>query len=155
MIKKCLTTIIVILSILMCIPAVESSIGKPDLIIKNIIVEGYGHHAPPYQQLCCRVKNIGDAPVDETIYVTIIVYGIFIFPIRRIEIFEGFEKLVGELSRGETIDIIFAYERDFPILGFFLFNGKVNPDRTIDESNFLNNCDIDHALRLGISWFDL
>ena len=153
MIKNCLTTIIVISLILIYIPMVESSSSKPDLIVKNIVVKEYGHHVPPYQMLYCRVKNIGDGSVDEPIFVTINVYRcIFLFPIRLIEIFEDFEKPVGELSPGETIDIDFAYDFDLPGFGIFQFDIEVNPDKIIDESNFLNNNDIDYVFRFGTWW---
>ena len=137
-------------------PAVESNPGKPDLIIENIIIEEYGHHVPPNQMLCCRVKNIGDAAVEEKICVSIQVYRcLFRFPIRFIGTYEGSSNPLTPLNSGETIDIEFAYDYNIPGFGFFQFKAEVNPDEIIDESNFQNNDYTEYDFRLFYWWTEL
>lgn len=158
--KKITKVITCFILVLMLFPIVEASEEmsnlveeKPDLIIENIIVEEYGHHVPSYQRLCCRVKNIGDASVEEIIFVSVQVYlCLFWFPIRSIGTYEGSINPITGLEPGETIDIEFAYYYDFPIFGFFQFNAKVNPDETIDESNYQNNAYSELDFRFVFWW---
>jgi len=152
-VKKSLAVFVICLLMLISIPPVASSEGEPDLDIKNIIIEiDYGHHPWPYISFYCRVKNIGNSPVEDTIVVTVRAYRcLFLLPIYYVDTFEGKSKLGCILDPGETIDIYFAND-GFPRDGLYWFFAEVNPGKTIDESNYFNNYYIELALRIGPFW---
>ncbi|MCJ7696862.1 MAG: hypothetical protein MUO73_00825, partial [Thermoplasmata archaeon] len=71
-IKKGLGVTVVLLFLsITCLPIVNASEGKPDLIIENITIEP---GTQIYTEECyCKIKNIGDSPAGDEIEVRIIV----------------------------------------------------------------------------------
>lgn len=120
--------------------AVLASEEKPDLIIVDIVTKPV---YPEEDKYLCRVKNVGNGTVtaDEFIDVHITVKRLFlgIFPFRTVRSYQVGGNYGNGLSPGETIDILFAYESDLPVYGIYRYDCVVNPDHSIDESNYGNN----------------
>jgi hypothetical protein len=131
--------------------------NKPDLVITDIIVEKLEYRNSPWPEFYfyCRVKNIGNTPVEKTIEVTISAFKcVLLFPIAYVDTFQGQSKTGKILKPGETVDIYFANDFDFLNLGVYLFCAKVNTRKIIDESNYDNNYYRERAINLGLSWID-
>jgi len=137
-IKKGLGVTVVLLFLsTTCIPVLASE-GKPDLIIEDIITKPDN---PLEDKFFCRVKNVGNATIMEIIDVDVIVKRLFlgIFPIRTVRSYHVGGNNGDGLSPGETRDFLFAYGSYLPIRGIYRYNCVVNPDHSIDESNYNNN----------------
>jgi len=157
-IKKGLGVIILLLFLsTTCLPIVNASEGKPDLIIEDLLI--LPGHQPGEEEFRCQVKNVGDAstPSDKFIDITVTVrwktFGLLpLIPVRKFT-----ASAANSLAPGETNNIPFAYSDSMPIFGFYEFYCTVNPKATIDESNYQNNLKTETVLfilRLSLnSWF--
>ena len=136
---------------------VLASEEKPDLIIEDLLI--LPGHQPGEEEFRCRVKNVGDAstPSDKFIDITVTLrwktFGLLpLIPVRKFT-----ASAANSLAPGETNNIPFAYSDSMPIFGFYEFYCTVNPNATIDESNYQNNLKTETVLfilRLSLnSWF--
>ena len=128
--------------------------GKPDLIITNLWFEynGFYPFPPCTHYIGVTVKNIGDEKVeeDENISITIIVKKWLFIKVENYKI-----KIKGGLEPGKRKKSPYSAICDsdyFP--GFYKFECYVNPDKTIDESDYLNNDFKEHTLYLHAFWIE-
>jgi hypothetical protein len=157
-IKKGLGVIILLLFLsTTCLPIVNASEGKPDLMIEDLLI--LPGHQPGEEEFRCRVKNIGDAstPSGKFIDITVIVRWKILDILPLIPVRKFIASAANSLAPNETANIPFAYSDSMPIFGFYEFYCTVNPKATIDESNYQNNFKTDTVLfilRLTLnSWF--
>ena len=139
--KKGLGVIILLLFLATtCIPIVNASEEKPDLIIEDIFL---WPSAYPYEyHFECSIKNIGDSPIwKDEFEIHVKIYWMLFGRIPLLPIFshttsvivDGF--LFGELK----YNITFASCDSLPKFGSYRFYLTVNPNNTIDESDYDNN----------------
>lgn len=115
-------------------------VGLPDLIIEDLLI--FPGHVPDEEEFAVQVKNIGNASTsyDKNLDVSISVrWRIFgLLPLISVRKFTcgtgGFS-----LAPNESIILTFATTYRMPLLGFYSFYCKVNPEHVIDESNYQNN----------------
>jgi hypothetical protein len=109
--------------------------GKPDLIITNIFFREINIPPGPGMSINIRIRNIGDEKVDENedIKISILVNKWNYITYKTIDI-----AIEGGLKPGkwkeECIDLDWNY-----LPGFHRFICTVNINKTIEESNYLNN----------------
>lgn len=119
---------------------------KPDLVIEDIFL--WPSNFPYEYHFEYSVKNIGDSPIYSFLLKTYIQIRWMIFgsiPLFFIYSKNRFDS-IGGLRPGDIIDIPFASCDSLPKFGSFRFSLTINPDKTIDESNFDNN-------KLSEDWF--
>ncbi len=114
------------------------SSGKPDLIIEGIATKPENWYEDEY---LCRIKNIGNETTYDFIDLEVTIKRLFLgkFPIKTVRFYRSSGKISSGVSPGETYDLFFAYESNLPIFGFYRFDCVVNPQHTIDESDYNNN----------------
>jgi len=136
--KKIFIGGILSLLVLSSMPIVVGSEGKPDLIIEDIVTKPDN---PIEDKYLCRVKNIGNGTTDDWIMVTVTVKRLFlgIFPLRTVHFYRVGSLPGNGLPPGGVIDILFAYEGDLPVFGIYRYSCVVNPDHSIEESDYDNN----------------
>ena len=128
--------------------------GKPDLIITNLwfSYNGFYPFPPCTHYIGVTVKNIGDEKVeeDENITITIIVKKWFFIKVEnyKIEIKGGLEPGKRKKSPNSAI-----CDSDY-VPGFYKFECYVNPYKTIDESDYLNNDFKERTLYLLAFWIE-
>jgi len=140
-IKKGLGVIILLLFLsTTCLPIVNASEGKPDLIIDDIFL--WPSSFPDEYHFECSIRNIGDSPIwKDEFEIHVKIYWMLFGRIPLLPIFshttsvivDGF--LFGELK----YNITFASCDSLPKFGSYRFYLTVNPNETIDESNYDNN----------------
>ena len=127
-----------------------SNSGKPNLIITNIWYE-----IDPWFQFIhtigITIKNIGDEKVEENekINISVVVKKWFFINYRTYDI-----TIEGGLESGQRKKSIITelYMNEGYLPGFYKFESIVNPDETIDESDYQNNDYIERALNLLYFW---
>jgi hypothetical protein len=140
-IKKGLGVIVLILFLsTTCLPIVNASEGKPDLIIEEI---GFAPDGDSGREdvACMTIKNIGNATSQEEISYkytfTQMLFGII--PIRIIRTDTLSMYCEGGLKPQDFCSPRLIYEYELPKFGIFSFSCRVNPDLTNEESNYNNN----------------
>ena len=120
-----------------CLPVLASE-GKPDLIIEDIVTKPYNPFVDKYS---CKVKNVGNETTNDWIMVTVTVKRLFlgIFPLRTVRFYRVGTLPSNGLPPGGVIDILFAYESNLPVYGIYRYSCVVNPDHSIEESDYDNN----------------
>ena len=119
-------------------PIVVGSEEKPDLIIEDIVTKPDNPFEDKY---LCRVKNVGNETTNDIIMVEVTVKRLFlgIFPLRTVRFYRVGSHPENGLPPGEVIDILIAYESYLPVYGIYRYNCVVNPDHSIEESDYDNN----------------
>jgi hypothetical protein len=125
--------------------------GKPDLI-----VEGIGSVKEPevnIYSIVVNIKNIGNESANGTFYVHYEVRRLLFFG--HITISGNRTSPVYELKPGDVYQYNFGPQSHYlPFLGFFIgLNCTVNPEKTIEESNYDNNYLTNRWVR-GIGFID-
>lgn len=115
--------------------------GLPDLIIKDIFT-GPGWY-PFVTDYLVRVKNIGekeaDGWIDINVKITVEWKLLGIIPMKETYNIEtGFRKFP-PIQPGETEDFAFTSNEYFNDRGKCSFSAVINPDHTMEESNYSNN----------------
>ena len=120
-----------------CIPVVARE-GTPDLIIDDIISKPYNPYEDEY---LCRVTNSGNGTTDTIIMVEVTVKRLFlgIFPLRTVRFYRVGSHPENGLPPGESLNVLFAYESYLPVFGVYRYTCVVNPDLSIEESDYGNN----------------
>jgi hypothetical protein len=135
-IKKGLGVIVLILFLsTTCLPIVNASEGKPDLIVQQM---GFARdEETPVFVSYAIIKNIGDLKVVEDLYLKYTFTRLIYKTITNID--TTWMWIGGGLEPGEEVhwDLISDYR--LPKFGFFEFKCTVNPDKIIEESNYDNN----------------
>jgi len=122
--------------------SMPNSEGLPDLIIEDIYIDwNYNGPGPGYPDLFCKIKNIGDASVSELKYNVVIEQLLLnIIPIRMIiNTYLGAFFQPGMPPGGTFIGDLPTGTDILPLFGFFRFHVTVNPDHSVNESNYDNN----------------
>jgi hypothetical protein len=133
-IKKGLGVIVLVLFLsTTCLPIVNASEGKPDLIVLNMGFAPHDDHGPVVA--CATIKNIGDLKVVGYLYLKYTFTRLIYKTITNIDT----TWMSGGLKPGEEVYWSLIYESELPKFGFFEFKCTVNPDRIIEESNYDNN----------------
>jgi hypothetical protein len=131
--------------------SVLASEGKPDLI-----VDGIGRVKEPeinVYSIVVNIKNIGNETATGTFYVhwenrRLLFFG-------RIVRSGTLTASISEMNPGDVYQYNFGTEgHHIPFLGFFIeLNCTVNPEKTIEESNYDNNYFTNRWIR-GIGFID-
>ncbi|MBU1940996.1 MAG: hypothetical protein KKC68_04420 [Candidatus Thermoplasmatota archaeon] len=131
----------------------ESIDGLPDLIVKDIIL--HSSHTPGDILFSARVRNIGDATSGEKIDLKLLVtQNLFgLIPIKVIINNEIQYFVSGGIKPGNYIDLIFTGDGALPDFGFIKFRCTVNPNKTVQENNYINNGDNELMFTVFGLWF--
>jgi len=141
--------LIAILSLVLLVPSISAvtyqkfnpmEFDKPDLVIV-----GLSHHPDTVMWqnvICCTVKNIGNTTVtgfvDLKVEIKRVYFGIFLNN-KSIQHYSVNMYSTHGLPPGESWEQDFALDIDLPFWGFFRLYCWVNPNHTIEESNYSNN----------------
>jgi len=121
-----------------CIPVLASE-GKPDLIVSMI---GYGpkdiHYPSRYYAV---VENIGNATLWNKEYTLLYVFTRMVFKKIPITVLHDYTWCyLSRLAPGEQLDFELMVEpRDLPKFGYFEYKCIINPNKSLEESNYGNN----------------
>ena len=110
--------------------------------LPDLIVDGIGRVKEPeinVYSIVVKIKNIGDETATGTFYVHYEVKRLLFFG--RIAISGTRTSSINELKPGEVYQYDFGPQSHYiPFHGFFIeLNCTVNPEKTIEESNYDNN----------------
>ena len=125
---------------------------KPDLIIKNVFFRPLNLPPGPGMRIIIRIKNIGAEKVQENeeIKISIVVKKWKYFTHETYDI-----TIEGGLNPGKRIEKLVDYDWYYPP-GPYRFICTVNADKTIEESDYLNNYYSERDFRLiFLLWIDL
>jgi hypothetical protein len=136
-IKKGLGVIVLLLFLsTTCLPIVNASEGKPDLIVLNMGFAPYGDNGRD-MVACATIKNIGEVNTAGTFYLKYTFTRLIYKTITNID--TKWMWIEGGLEPGREAYWSLIYEERLPKFGFFEFKCTVNPGKTMDESNYDNN----------------
>jgi hypothetical protein len=110
--------------------------GKPDLIVLNMGFAPYGDNGRD-MVACATIKNIGDLKVVEDLYLKYTFTRLIYKTITNID--TTWMYIGGGLKPGAEVYWSLIYEGELPKFGFFEFKCTINPNKTIEESNYDNN----------------
>ncbi|HVQ00640.1 MAG TPA: CARDB domain-containing protein [Candidatus Thermoplasmatota archaeon] len=140
--RSLIVGIVLLIFSMVCFPVLAQE-GKPDLIATNIFQSTYYDDFRIYHSVTVEVQNIGNATANGSklqFHVAIQRLLLGIFPLKSIFI---------EKSSPIQFDMPPGFQFDFPIdytptlfgipFGFYKLNCTVNPNKTIEESNYTNN----------------
>jgi hypothetical protein len=134
-IKKGLGVIVLILFLLTtCLPIVNASEGKPDLIVLRIGFAPVGDSGRDMAAYA-TIKNIGDVDIQGEFTLKYTFKRLVFGTIAYIDT----SRMFGSVAIGEEVFWGLIYEDELPKFGFFEFKCTVNPGGTIEESNYNNN----------------
>ena len=157
LLKKCLSVGIILLFLsIVCLPVLANE-EKPDLIATNIFQSTYHGDFGVFHSVVVEVQNIGNATANGSklqFHVAIQRLLLGIFPLKSIFI---------EKSSPIQFDMPPGFQFDFPIdytptlfgipFGFYKLNCTVNPNKTIEESNYTNNfIEIKYFFIIPLKW---
>lgn len=156
--KSLIIGIIFLLLSTMCIPFATANDGKPDLIIEDIILKS--GHEPFSSFLYCSIKNIGDSPTPRNsvyeVYVRCYWLLFGFIPLVNIKSETKGGQYSGSIFGEDTYDLYIEPSDTNFIWGAYGFYLVVNPNRKIDESNYLNNMYNENWFyNFIIGWFPL
>jgi hypothetical protein len=126
---------------------------KPDLIVTNIIFRPTNLPPWPWASIYVRIRNIGNGKVNENedIKISIIVMKWKYF---RYLTYKTYDFVIeGGLDTGKRKEYLIDYDRYYSP-GLYWFNCTVNPDKTIEESNYLNNYYSERDFHSIFLWID-
>jgi hypothetical protein len=141
-IKKGLGVTVVLLFLsTTCLPIVNASEEKPDLIIEDIFL--WPSSFPNEYHFEYSVKNIGDTATPyywSAVEISVKIYWLALgtIPLLRITSYTHTDYL-DTIRPGETINLSFASCDRLPKFGSYRFSLKVNPNLKIEESDYDNN----------------
>jgi hypothetical protein len=134
-IKKGLGVIVLLLFLsTTCLPIVNASEGKPDLIVLRMGFAPYGDNGRE-NKAYATIKNIGDVDIQGTLTLKYTFTRLLFGTIAYIDT----AWMSGSVAIGEEVYWGLIYEDELPKFGFFEFKCTVNPGGTIEESNYDNN----------------
>ena len=139
--RKCLAVGIILLFLLTtCLPIVNAIEEKPDFIIDDIFL--WPSNTPDEYNFECSVKNIGNSTNEwNNLEINVKIKWMFLgsIPLLSIASYTESHFIQGVIKSGETINLSFASCDRLPIFGSYRFYLTVNPNKTIDESDYDNN----------------
>jgi hypothetical protein len=156
-IKKGLGVIILLLFLsTTCLPIVNASEGKPDLIIELIGFAPTGD-AQLEDVAFSTIRNIGSAKAVGSIEVkyTFIRMLFGIIPIKIAQTGAHSVTVGGGLQPQQFTYVEFIYEDELPKFGIFELKCTVNPGKTIEESNYDNNDLSQKYVAFLGKWFEI
>jgi len=140
-IKKGLGVTVVLLFLsTICLPIVNASEEKPDFVIEDIFL--WPSNTPDEYHFECSVKNIGNSTNEwNNLEINVKIKWMFLgsIPLLSIASYTESHFIQGVIKSGETINLSFASCDRLPIFGSYRFYLTVNPNKTIDESDYDNN----------------
>jgi subtilase family serine protease len=141
--KRSLIIGIVFLILSMVSLPVLAQEGKPDLIITNISQDTYDGDFGVYHYVSVEVQNIGNGTANGSklqfhVCTQRLIFGIL--PLKSVSIEES-SHIHFDMPPGFKSDFWIGYTPTlFGIpFGFYKLNCTVNPNKTIEESNYTNN----------------
>jgi hypothetical protein len=137
--KRCLFVSIIFLFLSTISVPVFACEGKPDFVIVNI--SPYCHDIPVATHVACWVVDIGNATAYGSITIDASITWMFLgrVPIVQLRSFHYNEDYDYGFPTGVKIPFQFAPISKIPKFGCFRFDCTVNPNKTIEESNYSNN----------------
>ncbi len=137
------------------LPFVNASEGKPDLVIDDIIY--WPCEFPGEYKFKYSLKNIGDTPIYNFDYETYFKIQWMLFG--KIPLFTIRAHLEsGYLSRllpGDIANIDFVTCAGLPRFGVYRFSLIINPNLTIEESNYDNNKFVENWMVFFGEWTNI
>ena len=137
--KRSLIVGIVFLFLSTACQSILASEGKPDFVIAEI--SPYCHDIPVATDVACWVVDIGNATAYGSITIHASITWMFLgrFPIVQIRWFNYSEEYDHGFPTGVRIPFQFAPISKIPKFGSYRFDCTVNPNQTLEESNYTNN----------------
>ncbi|MBE3141332.1 MAG: hypothetical protein IMZ53_12230 [Thermoplasmata archaeon] len=125
-----------------CLPIVNASDGKPDLIIEGlgtIQADDFIHN-----KVYCVVKNIGSENannfIDVKVHIKRVIFGVFLIN-KTLDSFFANRWDSGGLPPNSTTGVNFTKDYQLPQGWFRIYRiyCQVNPDKRIEETDYNNN----------------